>query len=277
MTMMNRAFLSVLFVTGLTLPILAEAQVPGAAATIVMRSGDRQLVEVIDIAAPGLLVRQNGQERNIPPAEIAQIDFAGDGRSSAGVGGQPRILLRNGQTVEGRLTDIGGNQPKILYVDTPSGQRQFNSDEVALVVLNPSGATAVAGGSRGRATGTVGTLGRRQTTSFNIPGNQQWTETDVVVQQGDTLELRVTGEVAYAPNVRVSAAGAPRRGAPGGPEVPIPSAPAGALIGRIDNGAPFLIGRNTSVQMPASGTLFLGINDDNTSDNSGAFRVTIAR
>jgi hypothetical protein len=278
MTMMNRAFLSVLLVTGLALPILAEAQVPGAAATIVMRSGDRQLVEVIDIAAPGLLVRQNGQERNIPPAEIAQIDFAGDGRSSAGVGGQPRILLRNGQTVDGRLTDIGGNQPKILYVDTPSGQRQFNSDEVALVVMNPSGAAAVASGAgnAGRATGTVGTLGRRQTTSFSIPGNQQWTETDVIVRDGETVELRVTGDIEYAPNARVSAAGAPRRTA-GGPDVPLPSAPAGALIGRIDNGQPFLIGRNTSVRMPANGTLFLGINDDNVGDNNGAFRVVIAR
>ena len=275
--MMKRAFLSVLLVTGLALPILAEAQVPGAAATIVMRSGDRQQVEVIDIAAPGLLVRQNGQERNIPPAEIAQIDFAGDGRSQAGVGGNPRILLRNGQTVDGRLMDIGGNQPKILYVDTPSGQRQFNSDEVALVVLNPSGAaSAAAAGNAGRAAGTVGTLGRRQTTSFNIPGNQQWTETDVLVRGGETLELRVTGDIEYAPNVRVSAAGAPRR-TPGGPDVPIPNAPAGALIGRIDNGQPFVIGRDTSVRMPENGTLFLGINDDNTSDNNGAFRVIIAR
>ncbi len=95
---------------------------------------------MIDIAAPGLLIRQNDQERNIQPSEVAQIDFAGDGRSPAGVGGQPRILLRNGQVVDGRLMDIGGTRPKILYVDTPSGQRQFNSDEVALVVLNPTGA-----------------------------------------------------------------------------------------------------------------------------------------
>jgi hypothetical protein len=29
--------------------------------------------------------------------------------------------------------------------------------------------------------------------------------------------------------------------------------------------------------MPASGTLFLGINDDNVSDNSGNFRVLLAR
>jgi hypothetical protein len=279
MTMLKRAVLSLLLLAGLAIPI--AAQVPGAAATIVMRSGDRISADVIDIAGPGLLIRQNGQERSIPPAEVAQIDFAGDGRSSAGLGGQPRVLLRNGQTVDGRLTDIGGNQPKILYVDTPSGQRQFNSDEVALVVLNPTGANAsadrgAAAGGTNRVTGTAGTLGRRQTTAFTIPGNQQWTETDVNVRDGETLELRTTGEIEYAPNVKVSAAGAPRR-TPGGPDVPMPNAPAGALIGRVDNGAPFLIGRNTSVRVPASGTLFLGINDDTVSDNSGSYRIIIAR
>src|SRR5687767_6443308 len=124
MTMMKRALLSLMLLAALAIP--AMAQVPGAAATIVTRSGERISADVIDIAAPGLLIRQNGQERHIPTSDVAQIDFAGDGRSSAGTGGQPRILLRNGQTVEGRLSDIGGNQPKILYVDTPSGQRQLN-------------------------------------------------------------------------------------------------------------------------------------------------------
>jgi hypothetical protein len=272
--MMKSAVLSLLLLAGLAIPIAAQA--PGAPATIVMRSGDRMQADVIDIAAPGLLIRQNGQERNIQPSEVAQIDFAGDGRSPAGAGGQPRILLRNGQTVDGRLMDIGGTQPKILYVDTPSGQRQFNSDEVALVVLNPTGAAAAAAGGNNRATGTAGTLGRRQTTTFTIPANQQWTETDINVRDGETLEFRVAGEIEYAPNVKVSAAGAPRR-TPGGPDVPIPNAPAGALIGRVDNGQPFLVGRNTSVRVPGSGTLFLGINDDTVSDNSGNYRVIIAR
>ena len=273
--MMKRAVLSFALLGALAVP--AVAQVPGAPATIVMRSGERIAAEVIDIAAPGLLIRQNGQERNIPPSEVAQIDFAGDGRASAGVGGQPRILLRNGQTVDGRLSDIGGNRPKILYVDTPSGQRQFNSDEVALVVLNPTGeTTAAAAPGSNRVAGTAGTFGRRQTTTFTVPGNQQWIETDVTVQQGANVDFRVTGEVEYAPNARVGPAGAPRR-APGGGGVPIPNAPAGALIGRIDNGQPFVIGRNTSVRMPASGTLFLGINDDNVSDNNGNFRVLMAR
>src|SRR5262245_15122963 len=209
MTMMKKAVLSLALLGALAVP--AAAQVPGAPATIVMRSGERIAADVIDIAAPGLLIRQNGQERNLPPAEIAQIDFAGDGRSPAGAGGQPRVLLRNGQTVDGRLSDIGGNQPKILYVDTPSGQRQFNSDEVALVVLNPTGAAAAAAApGSNRVAGTAGTLGRRQTTTFTVPGNQQWIETDINVQQGANVDFRVTGDVEYAPNAHVTPAGAPR-------------------------------------------------------------------
>ena len=51
----------------------------------------------------------------------------------------------------------------------------------------------------------------------------------------------------------------------------------GALIGRIGNGAPFGIGNQTNVPMPASGMLFLGVNDNNFDDNSGEFRVEITR
>jgi len=58
---------------------------------------------------------------------------------------------------------------------------------------------------------------------------------------------------------------------------PLPHALAGALIGRIDNGAPFGIGNQTSLTMPATGTLYLGVNDDTVSDNSGQFQVVISR
>lgn len=259
---MKRALLAVMC---LAAPALAAAQepVPGAPATVVMRSGERLSVEVIDIAAPGLLIRENGQERHIQPADVAQIDFAGDGRSPEGNRGGPRVLLRNGQTVEGRLTDIGGNRPKILYVDTPTGLRQFSSAEVALVVLNSA-----------QGAQPIGTAGNRISTSVRVAGNQKWTETDVIVREGETLTLRVDGEIAFAPNERATAAGV-GRGTRGG-DTPLPSAPAGALIGRIDDGQPFLIGRQTSVRMPANGRLSLGINDDIVDDNSGEFQVIIA-
>ena len=55
----------------------------------------------------------------------------------------------------------------------------------------------------------------------------------------------------------------------------MPNALAGALIGRVGNSPPFAIGDQTSIEAPAAGQLFLGINDDNVSDNSGQFYVTI--
>ena len=57
---------------------------------------------------------------------------------------------------------------------------------------------------------------------------------------------------------------------------PMPGVLAGALIGRIGNGAPFAIG-NQSVPLPMSGDgpLWLGINDDQVSDNSGQLIVRV--
>ena len=56
----------------------------------------------------------------------------------------------------------------------------------------------------------------------------------------------------------------------------MPHAFAGALIGRIDSGQPFGIGDQTSMVVPASGLLYLGVNDDNVSDNSGQFQAVIS-
>jgi hypothetical protein len=51
---------------------------------------------------------------------------------------------------------------------------------------------------------------------------------------------------------------------------------AGALIGRVGNSAPFAIGDQTqALPMPADGQLFLAVNDDEVSDNQGAFAVTL--
>ena len=57
----------------------------------------------------------------------------------------------------------------------------------------------------------------------------------------------------------------------------MPNTLAGALIGRIGNGAPFGIGNQTTLVTPAAGQLFLGVNDGDLNDNTGEFRVEITR
>jgi len=46
----------------------------------------------------------------------------------------------------------------------------------------------------------------------------------------------------------------------------------------VGNSAPFLLSNNPSpVPMPAAGRLMLGVNDNDHTDNSGAFTVSISR
>jgi hypothetical protein len=52
-------------------------------------------------------------------------------------------------------------------------------------------------------------------------------------------------------------------------------APCFCLIGRIDSGEPFFIGSRMSRRVPASGRLFLGVNDFSHERNSGALQASI--
>ena len=57
----------------------------------------------------------------------------------------------------------------------------------------------------------------------------------------------------------------------------MPNVNAGGLIGRVGNGRPFAIGNQSSVPMPNQGLLYLAVNDDELSDNTGAFVVQLSR
>jgi hypothetical protein len=109
-----------------------------------------------------------------------------------------------------------------------------------------------------------------------VAGNQQWTPTGIRVRSGDVLHFHVTGDIYVSPDRgdRAEAQGMPGRPIAGSP---LPTEAGGALVGIIDDGQPFLIGNQPTVAMPASGILFLGINDNDVVDNSGRFEVVITR
>lgn len=113
--------------------------------------------------------------------------------------------------------------------------------------------------------------------TITVAANQQWTATGIRVNHGDRLTFQSNGEIQLRPAgnndaARVAGSLTGRRA----PQSPIPSALAGALIGRIDSGQPFGIGDQTSIVAPASGMLYLGVNDDLLTDNSGQFTVKIS-
>jgi len=110
-----------------------------------------------------------------------------------------------------------------------------------------------------------------------VPANQQWTPTGIRVNFGDKLQLQISGQITLKPNdpkdVAIPQGSLLQRRAPNSP---MPNVLAGALIGRIDGGQPFGIGNLSSILAPASGMLYLGINDDVVTDNTGQFTVVIS-
>ena len=112
--------------------------------------------------------------------------------------------------------------------------------------------------------------------TFTVAANRQWTPTGIRVNQGEVLRFTSSGEIRFTGNAddRAGVAGSPAHKFVSG--APLPTALAGALIGRIDSGLPFGIGDQTSITVPATGLLYLGTNDDNVSDNSGQFQVVIS-
>lgn len=251
---------------------VAQAQ---ESATLTLRSGERLNGQLIDLNASGFTIRVNNEERQVPKNDVAVIDFAGGTMSSSDwakvPSGQQVVWLRNGQTLNAQLTDIGGTSPLRLSFSTDSGNRDMTSSEVGRIVLAHT--DAAASGSAAGASSTAPTSG----TSIVVNSKQRWTNTGITVRQGETLTLNTTGEVRLSANgddVATSAGSTSGRTAG---KAPMASGLAGALIGRIGNGAPFGIGNQTTVVAPASGQLFLGVNDGDLNDNTGEFRVEITR
>jgi len=110
----------------------------------------------------------------------------------------------------------------------------------------------------------------------DVDARVRWVYAGFVVDKGDVLTLTTDGSVQLSddPDDTAIASGAPsgRRA----PEAPMPQELAGALIARIGNAAPFGVGDQRQIIAPASGQLFLSVNDDHLADNHGRFRVRIA-
>ena len=127
----------------------------------------------------------------------------------------------------------------------------------------------LAGNTVNAAAGTV-------TSSATVGGTTRWADSGVVVYSGDRVSFQATGTIRMSPD---GADVAEPRGSRTGrfaSDAPLPQQFAGALIGRVDQGAPFFIGASTApIRMSQTGRLYLSHNDDYLGDNSGEFRVAI--
>lgn len=119
--------------------------------------------------------------------------------------------------------------------------------------------------------GDVGTPSR----TIELNAARGWMDTGFDVRSGETITFEATGTVQLSDNTRDTAGpgGSGRRAQ----SAPVPNAPAGALIARIADSTPIVIGARQTITASRSGRLYLSVNDDHLADNLGDFIVVIQR
>jgi hypothetical protein len=267
--MLKRTVLSAFCAAAILVTGVAYAQ---SSATLTLRSGEKVNGDLIDLGGVGYTLRVSGNERTIPQNDVAVIDFTGGTMTDADWAkftGGTQVVLRNGQIIDGQLYDIGGTSPLRLTIKTNSGDREISSNEVARIVISrPQNAVA-----------TSGTTGIAPTNpvagAVTVQANQAWTSTGITVRRGQRLTFSTTGNIQLSDDANdIADANGNKNGRmAGNPQMR--QVLAGALIGRIGNGAPFAIGAQPTIVAPASGVLFLGVNDDEFGDNRGNFQVVV--
>lgn len=253
------------------LAVPAEA---AAGAHFVLRTGEHVSGDLVDFGASGFTVRVGGQSRTWSIGQVAVIDFTGGTSFPTNeidqAGGEHLLVLTNGQMLKGRLVDVGGSAPLRITFAQGATNRDFRSNEVARLYFAKPTASASTTGNVTSADGLAAASGR-----VRVGGRAGWVNTGLTVSQGQTLLFNTTGEVRLSTaSDDVAGPAGSKKGRYAG-NSPIPSALAGALIGRIGTGAPFAIGNQTSIPSPGSGMLWLAVNDDVLVDNAGEFGVDI--
>jgi len=124
---------------------------------------------------------------------------------------------------------------------------------------------------RGTVTGAVGTSGR----AIVVPATERWVDTGITVQRGDIIHINASGTITMSgPSDSATPAGSTtnRRAA----SAPLPNQPAGGLLIKVEETQPIYVGSTSrSIQAPATGRIYLGVNDDHLPDNAGEFRVSL--
>jgi hypothetical protein len=119
------------------------------------------------------------------------------------------------------------------------------------------------------------------TGSIAVPGTQAWTDTGIDLKSGQHVIITATGTIEHNnidPASTVGPDGDPRlelrqynvliNGV-------IMAANHGALIAKIGDGDPFLVGQTLDLVVASSGRLSLGVNDAGVANNAGAFQASI--
>ena len=181
------------------------------------------------------------------------------------------LYLRDGSRVQGELISVRNGTIEFEERRGFGGGRTLRLDRDEVVRIEFEN-TRRGGGNDFAAGGRPSGMRERQTI---VSADVAWNDTGIDVRSGQTIFFEAQGQVRWGRDRRDGPAG--ERNSPANPNRPMGNRNAAALIGKIGNGNDmFFIGDETGpIRVRSTGRLYLGVNDDVLTDNSGNFRVVV--
>jgi hypothetical protein len=189
------------------------------------------------------------------------------------------LVLRDGRRVQGELVGINGRD--IEFEERSGWNRRIvriPRREIARIEFDDADQPQFGRDDRRDErrddvfTGVPRGMRERQ---VNVTAREAWTDTGIDVRAGQQIYFQASGETRWGPNRRDGAAG--ERNSPYNSGRPLPDRPGAALLGRIGESDMLFIGDQPGpFRIRSNGRLYLGINDDVLTDNTGALRVTVS-
>ena len=187
------------------------------------------------------------------------------------------LYLRNGQRISGEVVAMRNGTIEFEERRSFGSSRtvRFDRDEIDRIEFENTRYNNYNGGNNNSYNNSNNggrPSGMRERQTF-VSADVAWNDAGIDVRAGQTIYFESTGQVRWGKDRRDGPAG--ERNSPSNPNRPMGNRNAAALIGKIGNDM-FFIGDETGpVRVRNSGRLYLGVNDDVLTDNSGNFRVVV--
>ena len=184
------------------------------------------------------------------------------------IGSADTLVLTDGRRVQGELLGVFGREVEFEERTGP-GRRiiRVPKSDIARIEFQDE---------RGNSQDTGRRIPpRMRERNVIVSPTDAWNDTGIDVRNGQEIYFETSGQVTWSPNRRVGPDGT--RNSKPDTARPLPDRNSGALIGRIGERDVFFIGGDVGpYRIRGNGRLYLGVNDDVLTDNTGAYRVVVS-
>lgn len=228
--------------------------------------------------------------------DVESIEFDNADTAIAEVNNNSRISAQQPQTTNQPTANNPKSNPNVTTSSTlppPTNDRPANNSGGLSQVINSAPVSSPRNGDTVEPVNSAPKTNTGNSINSGLPGKfvvfrggnnplkvladataNGWTNSGVVVRKGQRVRISATGSVSLGQGRFATPAGV---GSIADTQRLMPTEPTGALIAVVgdDNNDFIFIGSSREFVAQRDGMLFLGINEGNLDDNSGAFDVTI--